>query len=119
MFDLLGMALSVIPPVEFKFYKGKGRTLNSVGVWVGELCKPVDVVGMAQPVPRNLYANNGLDFQKNYFVFFAEKNVIDIERDVSGDEFYYSGMQFQALSKTDWFHYDGWDEVLAVEIPKP
>ena len=119
MMGLLGLALSIIPPVEFDYFKANGRSMNSVGLWVGELYPAVRLSGMVQPVPRDLYQQNGLDFQKNYFVFFVEKSIEDIRRDVSGDEFYYSGMQFQALSKTNWFHYDGWDEILCVEIPKP
>lgn len=116
--SILAMALQLIPPVEIQYYKGKGRKLNAIGLWEGELCEPAAMEASVQPVPRKLYQVNGLDFQSNYYTVFLDRDLIDIERDVSGDQIGYKGMRLQALSKTDWFQYDGWDEVLCVEIPK-
>lgn len=114
--NLLNKALSVISRQSFQYLAFASRTPNAIGQDVTTYATPVTASGSVQPVPRSLFYNLGLDLQKNYFNFFLAKNVIDIARDVSGDQFVFNGRLFQCLSKTDWYMIDGWDQVLTVEI---
>lgn len=117
--NILGMAFNVITPQCVGYRPYIQRTLNDVGVWEAQLYgSPVQLRGSLQPVPRTRYEVLGLDFQKNYVTLFIERGVIDIARDVAGDEFAYAGKLYHAESKTPWFAQDGWDSVLAVEVTK-
>lgn len=116
--NILGMALSVIQKQTFKYFAFRSRELNSIGLDETQYRAGVTATGSVQPVPRVLYQAMGLDFQGNYYKFFLPKNIIDIARDVSGDQMEFGGKRFQCLSKTDWYGIDGWDEVLCVEVNK-
>jgi len=115
--NLLNAALRIIQKQNFTYYANTGRTTNSIGLDVAVYAAGIPASGSVQPVPRNLYANMGLDFQKNYYNFFLQNNIIDIDRDVSGDQFVYNSARFQCLSKTNWFAVEGWDQVLCVQVP--
>lgn len=117
--NILAAALSIIAPSKFQYLQFDNRTLNSIGLNVTNYKAPVNATGSIQPVARNLYTNMGLDFQKNYWNFYVPQNTIDVNRDVSGDQAIFQGQRFQFLSKTPWFGVDGWNAVLAVEVPTP
>lgn len=114
--NLLALALTVIAPQDFTYFVNTGRDTNSIGLDITTYAAPVPMTGSVQPIPRSLYMNYGLDFQKNYNVFFIQQNVLDIARDISGDRIIFDGKTFQVLSKTDWFAQDGWDAVLTVQV---
>lgn len=116
-FDILGLALMAIQRQEFLYRPFISRSLNGIGDQIPVYGPLVDVSGSVQPVPRTMYQFMGLDFQKFYMNFFIERAVIDIARDVSGDQFIFQGKTFQCLSRTAWHNIDGWDQVLCVEVP--
>lgn len=115
--NILNMALSVIARQSFQYYKFAARVTNEAGFDVPTYSAPLSITGSVQPIPRTMYSNLGLDFQKNYYNFYLAKNIIDINRDVSGDQMVFNCKQYQCISKTDWFALDGWDAVLCVEVP--
>lgn len=114
--NLLNMAFSIIARQAITYYKATGRTLNDVGQDVTTYAPGIVVLGSFQPVPRRLYEIYGLDLQKDYFTFYASKNIIDVTRDVSGDQLAFNGDRFQCESNNDWFAIDGWKGVLCVRI---
>jgi len=115
--NILGLALSVITPQQLSYRRFVSRAANAAGVWNVKYSNPVQLRGSIQPVPRERYEQNGLDFQKNYVTIFVSQNVIDISRDVTGDQFWYAGKLYQAESRTPWFQQDGWDAILCIEEP--
>ena len=117
--NILNMALSVIAKTGFQYYKYSSRTANSVGQYESTYNPPQNLLGSVQAVPRNLYEQYGLEFQKRYVKFFVSKDVLDVSRDVSGDMIVYCGNNYQVLSITPWFSVDGWVEILAVQVPNP
>lgn len=117
--NLLNIAFSVITPSQFQYLQFTGRTNNSIGFDVSVYAAPVNAEGSVQPVPRNMYQQYGLDFQKNYANFYIASDIIDIARDVAGDQFIFENKYYEALSKTPWFGIDGWDAVLCVQVPAP
>lgn len=115
--NILNLALSVIGRQFFDYYAYVSRTPNENGIDVTNYALPLNMSGSAQPVPRHLYAEYGLDWQKNYWTFYVSIDVIDVNRDVSGDQFFFNGKVFQCESITPWFQIDGWTAVLCIEVP--
>ena len=60
----------------------------------------------------------GLDMQRAYVNIFAPQNMVDIARDVAGDQFQFQGITYNAISATKWYGIDGWAQVLAIMVPQ-
>lgn len=114
--NILAMASRLIVQQSFVYEAFVTRTTNSIGLDVPTYATGVPMTGSVQPVNRKFYQFMGLDFQKNYVLFYVQKNILDLTRDVSGDRFVFNGITYQCESKTNWFPQDGWDEVLCIEI---
>lgn len=113
------MALRVIARQSFQYYRTNGRTVASNGQYVTAYNSPVCTSGSAQPMPRELNQNYGLDFNQHGFKFYAARDVIDVGRDVAGDQIVFEGKYYQVLSSTPWRGIDGWNEIVCVEVPAP
>lgn len=114
--DLLDLAFTVINSQTVMYYQYADRTLNSIGQYVATYSDPFPLEGSFQPVPRNLYSQYGLDFQKEYWTFYASLEILDVSRDVSGDQLTFGGSLYQVLSDNDWYKIDGWGGVLCVRV---
>lgn len=114
--NLLNMALTLIAKQSLTYYKFAGRSLNSVGQDVTTYDTPITLVGSWQPVPRKLYQQYGLDLQKDYFTFYTSNNVLDLQRDISGDQLAFNGQRYQCESNNDWYPMDGWKGILVVHL---
>lgn len=114
--NLLNLALSVIDSQTLEYHAFAGRQTNAAGYDVAEYAEPVPVVGSFQPVPRTQYANLGLDYQKTYWNFYVSADLLDVSRDVSGDQLVFDGLRYQCESITPWRSIDGWNAVLCSEI---
>lgn len=110
------MAVSVVGKQSFTYLKFLSRSENGIGLDVPIYAAPITISGQIQAVPRNLFQQYGLDFQKTYLTFFVSKDILDIERDVSGDQIIFNSNTYQCLSETDWFNINGWKGVLTVKI---
>ena len=115
--NLLEDALDVVGRQAMTYYPYSTRSKNSAGIMNATYSAGQAVEGSIQPVPRQMYEKLNLDWSKYYATIFVSKNVIDIARDVSGDQFAYAGRRYQAESRTDWFAQDGWDAILCIQIP--
>lgn len=115
--NLLNLALTVIQKQQLTYYAYTSRALTDIGTFVATYGDGVPVFGSFQPVPRNLFVQMGLDLQKSYATIYISKDVLDVDRDVSGDQFIYNGLTWQVESRTAWFPLDGWDAVLCVQVP--
>lgn len=93
--NILNMALTIIAKQTVIYYKYLSRSVNAVGQNVTLYDLPMNVVGSWQPVPRNLYMVYGLDLQKEYFTFYTSNDLLDIQRDVSGDQLVFGGQRYQ------------------------
>lgn len=83
--NLLNMALSVIAPQKFTYYAFVSRKTGINGLDVATYASPMRVRGSVQPVPRSMYETLGLNLQKTYVNIFIARNIVDLNRDVSGD----------------------------------
>lgn len=93
------------------YYKYYGRTTNDVGDDVAQYLPGVELKGSLQPIARDVYYIYGYNLQKTYYQFFCSKDVLDLQRDSSGDQMAFNGEAFQCQSITAWYRIDGWVEV--------
>jgi hypothetical protein len=114
--NLLNMCLTLIAKQSIIYYRFVSRAPNAVGQDITTYAAPVTIVGSFQAVPRKEYYLYGLNLQKNYSTFYSSNNVLDVSRDVSGDQLTYNGLRYQVESNNDWYAQDGWKGILVVEI---
>jgi hypothetical protein len=117
--NLLQTALSILARQSFQYYAFQSRSPNAIGQDVTTYNPPVTMTGSVQPVPRSLYQSYGLDFQRNYVNVYVPQAILDIARDVSGDQIAFQGATYQCVSRTPWVGIDGWDAVLCVQVLTP
>lgn len=116
--NLLMTALSVLGTQTVRWHKFVSRETNDIGLDVATYQLPRIVSGSWQPVPRRVFQQYGLDFNKNYATFYVPQNVADVTRDSSGDKLEFNAREWECLGSTDWFSIDGWVAVLCVEVKK-
>lgn len=114
--NLLLRAHKLIGFSSFQYFAFVSRAAGSTGLDVGTYAKVVNLQGSVQPVPRVMYEKLGLNLQKNYYTVYVAKNVIDVARDVSGDQIVFNGTKLQCESVTKWFAIDGWTAIICVEV---
>ena len=114
--NVLKMALTLIAKQSVTYYAYLSRSTNAVGQDITVYSPPVRIVGSFQPVPRQLYMQYGLDLQKDYSTFYTSNNILDVTRDVSGDQIVYRNRRYQVESNNDWYRQDGWKGVLCIDL---
>lgn len=115
--NLLGLALSIIPPVTVGWVPAVGRELNAIGQWVTTYADdPTTLSGSFQPLEKAKYEALGLDMNKHYFVFYVSAEVKGVERDRSGDILIHNQTRYQVEDVVDWYFYDGWLGLVCVDI---
>lgn len=115
--NILNQALQLIAAQQIGYMAFVSRNKTSTGTLVPIYARTRLLRGSIQPVPRNLMQTLGLDMQRNYVNIFVPNNVIDIKRDISSDKFSFAGNAYQGISSTAWFSVDGWNQMLAVQVP--
>lgn len=114
--NLLVEALGVIASQTVSYIRYAARAPNAIGQYITTYAAAESVQGSFQPVPRSLYQQQGLDYQKSYWNFYVPNAVIDVTRDVSGDQLSFQGRKYQCESVTPWYSIDGWNAVLCVDV---
>ena len=113
--NLLQKALKLIPSESFYYEKFTDETANSSGIMAPTYAMPVLVHGSVQSPENSLYQQMGLDLDKNYKIFYGSLDINGNETQTQPDRFIYKGKVFETVKNTNWFNYDGWCGVLAVE----
>lgn len=114
--NLLAMALSVINPAPVIYYKYIGKQTNVLGFNVSQYAPPITIQGSLQPVPRAIYQTLGLNFEKSYFTFYTTTDVLDLTRNLNGDQLIINGLQYHCESSNDWYNIDGWVGVMCILV---
>lgn len=114
--NILNQAFSIIAKQELIYYRYVGRVINAVGQNVTTYARGTALLGSFQPVPRSLYQTLGLDLTKTYYTFYVSADLLDIERDITGDQLAFQGQRYQCESNNDWFNIDGWKGILCVRV---
>lgn len=114
--NILNKAMKVIASQTVTYHKFLRRVDNGAGLDIAQYAAAVPLRGSWQPVPRRLYQTLGLEWNSIYITFYVSKEILDVQRDVSGDQISYCGKRYNCLSATDWTQVDGWTGVLLVQI---
>lgn len=114
--NLLAQALRIIAPTDIYYRKFTGRVQNSQAQFISAFGDPLVIGASVQRVPRTQYIQYGLEFQRNYVNVYASQDMVDLDRDTSGDQFAWGGKLWQLESQGTWFVQDGWALCLAVDI---
>ena len=114
--NILRKAQRLIKFQNVSYYEFLSRTQNAARQWVPSFNAPTNLRASVQAVDRMRYAQMGLDFNKFYVRIFASLNIIDLQRDSSGDRFIYNGDLYQMEDGQSWFAQDGWATALAIRI---
>ena len=116
--NLLNKALNIIPAENYQFIKFKSEEVNSFGVKVPTYEAPITIRGSVQSPENSLYQQLGLSLDKNYKIFYGSTDIKGNEAQTQPDKFIYNGKTFETVKNANWFIYDGWCGVLAVESKK-
>ena len=112
--NIFKRASKLIKLQTIQYYAATGRTPNAARQWVPAFAAAAPLRASVQMVPRSSYADLGLDFNKVYVNIFAAANLVDLQRDTSGDRFIWAGDLYQMQNENSWFVQDGWASALAV-----
>ncbi len=114
--NLLRRAAHLIHFQQVDYFPFKSRSLNAARQWVSTFDPSFKLSASVQAVPRNSYADMGLNFNGQYVKIFSSLDIIDLRRDSSGDRFVWQGDWYQMESGKGWFAQDGWASALAVLV---
>lgn len=117
--NILTLAMSVMTRQSIDWAQYTGRTVDDAGLYVNAYDDAVTITGSVQPVPRKRYANLGLDFSKQYKMFWSDDphldaDTIGIARNRSSDRFMFDGHVYEVADQTSWEQQDGWTSVMLV-----
>lgn len=115
--NILNAALRIISSTPVQYYKYVSRAVNDLGLLEAMYDVPITIKGSLQPVEKSMYAQLGLDLSKKYMNLYVPNDILDVNRNVSGDQFVYNSERFQCESAEPWFSIDGWTAILAVKVP--
>jgi hypothetical protein len=115
MFNILNVALRLIPAVNFQYREYLGSELSAVGQDVPQYGEWQAVRGHAQPLKKNLYEKIGLQISDNAYNFFIPAHATGVSQKISPDQILFSGKTWDIVKTADWFSYDGWVAVVAIE----
>lgn len=104
-------------PIEY--YQFAGRQPDKMKNLVDTYFPMKVIQASVQAVPRDKYVEMGLSLQKNYIKIYVPMDVIDLERDASGDLFKFGLNQkrvYKLESETPWFEIDGWCSAIAIQL---
>lgn len=113
--NLYRLASRLIKKLPVEYYKYSGRTLDLQRNYVSTYEPVQNLQAQVQAVNRNKYQAYGLDFQKNYIKIFIDVDIVDINRDTSGDYFIFNSKHYKMESQMGWFIQDGWCQCICVE----
>lgn len=115
-YDLLSLAMTVIPPEKVRLYKAGGMAVDEYGIERPEYAEAEEIKASVQAVDNQMYQTFGLDLQKNYKLVYASVKLAGINSQEVPDRIEYDGKLYEVVRETDWSTYNGWSGVLVVEV---
>lgn len=113
--NLLELALSVLPAVNFYYRHYAGEQRNELGVKIPTYGEWLACRGMVQPVQRSKYEDLGLDFAKNYVNVWGTLNLKTVGLQNQPDQILWNGCIWTITAVNEWAQYNNWVNVTAVQ----
>ena len=114
--NLYNMARNLIPADQVSVKKFLGNITNDVGQKVPSFGDAVVIDGVFQPMEQQHADRLGLAIDKTYRTLYTTETIQTIEDGTSGDLVLFGSDTYQALKKTDWIAYNGWNGVICVRL---
>jgi hypothetical protein len=113
---ILKRAMATVGSERPQWFKFLSKTENAAGYDVATYADPVYITAQPQAISRAQIQYNGLDFEKNYMMFYTEAPVNDLMRDGEADRICYKGQMFEVVANTAWKKPQGFVGVMAVQV---
>ena len=114
--NLLNIASRVLRYESITYTPFLGRTLNERGRYVNSYDTAISIKASVQPVPREIYPQMGLDFNKDYITIWTSEDIKDLMRNRASDLVQWRGYNWSIMKESEWFQIDGWDSVIAIKV---
>lgn len=116
MWNLLNLALRLIPPVTVQYRIFSGSAVNEFGISVNTYSEPITVKNAhIQPLKAEMYAQYALQDVRNVKVCYIPVNVIGQLDKSTNDIIIYNGRKYNIIDTHEWYNYDGWNKLVIVE----
>lgn len=117
--NVAAVAMTAIWKQTITYYRNTGRELSAIGTFLSTYADPLTIRGSWQFQSRKVIEKLGLQLNATYAIFYSEwQNVVDIQRDMSGDVLIYGGNQYNVIqTPSDWDVEDNWVGVWCVKVP--
>ena len=113
----LALASRLIPLKTYDYYKFNANAINDVGIVENTYDEVTTIDANIQPVPRSVYEQYGLSFQKTYYTIYTSDILQDLQRNATGDRVIYNNMTLQIESnQAEWDTSYVFSSYLAVRI---
>lgn len=116
MDSLYSLARSVIDGDEVYLSKFLNNTENDVGQLIPSFGEPYLIDASFQSIEATIIEKLGLEIDKTYRVLYTDEPVQTINNNTSSDKVYFNDEVYQALRRTDWLSYNGWNGVICVRL---
>jgi hypothetical protein len=116
---ILKRAMQLTGSERIGYSKFCNKETNSAGYDVPVYSAPIFITAQPQAVSRSQIAYNGLDFERDYMMFYTESPVNDLHRDGEADRLFYDAQTFEVVANTAWRKPQGFVGVMAVRIVLP
>lgn len=113
--NILKLAMSVIPPRDIEWLQFDKITTNEFGLDVPTYKAPQIIKASVQAVPNSMYQELGIDFTKNLLSVHANADIQDTSTQKVADRLLIDGKYYNVVQKVDWFHFNGWVDVIVSE----
>lgn len=115
-FNLLSLALRIIPPTTVQYCPCIGTPENEFGMIVPAYGEAVTVRdALMQALNKEMYAAYGLTLEKEYKLLHIKADLEGVSRKDSGDRVIYNGRNYTVVAVANHFEYDGWDRLILAE----
>lgn len=115
--NLLAQALTLIAAQTVGYMRWVGNAPTFDGGAVPAYAPSVPKRGSFQAVQQEFYSRLGLDFEKEYAMWYDPKGETrSIDRDRGADLLSYGGFIWEAVRDTDWKNQDQWKGVLFAKL---
>lgn len=116
MWNLLNLALRLIPAMTVQYRIFSGSTLNEYGIEVNSYLEPIIVRNAhIQPLKAEMYADYALQPSQNVKVCYIPADVSGTINKSTNDIIIYNNKKFNIVNTHDWYNYDGWNKLIIVE----
>lgn len=116
--DVLGLALSVIPPVPVVYVRRTGTTVDAMGYTVPVYASPVTInQAHVQGVKTSVIEHLGLQVGKNYRLVHIAANALSAANSTlkGGDRLEFYGKKWVLVHVSPHYEEDGWNKLIVCE----